>query len=339
MTGFLDSLFGMPVLRRVSETDQGPHRSATPESTHMHNIETLVPRQQKFVESTVVMVTPDYARHLRDTAHFERQRKISQINVRRLATEIIQGRFIPGLQIYICVLPDGSEHIVNGNHTLEAVYATLDTIAETGIPQLLTLTRAHVADLDEAGRIYAVFDLQKTRSWGDSVKAVGVGSDVPNTMYVLAAIGVIRRGFFHNWKYGGRERLTEIAMLEEYRNVAEMFDHCIKGAPHHNARMLKRAAIMAVVLETLRYQPSLAVEFWSAVAQDEGLTKGRPERALLNWMRNNKAGGSEGRRLQSAAAAAAWNAAFRGEHRDMVKPNQMSVFFLLGTPYANGLRG
>ena len=334
MTGFLDSLFGMPVLRRVSETDQGPHRSATPESTHMHNIETLVPRQQKFVESTVVMVTPDYARHLRDTAHFERQRKISPANVQRLAREMQAGRFIPGLQIYICVLPDGSERIVNGNHTLEAV-------AASGVTLDLTVTRAPVSDIDEAGRIYAVFDLQKTRSWNDSLKATGAGDGAPNASFVLSAIGVIRQKFytFREASLHGRQRLPEIALLEEYKTAAEMFARCIEGAPTNSARLVKRASIMAIALETLRYQPSLAFEFWQAVAQDEGLTKERPERALLHWMRNNKAGGSESRREQCAAAALAWNAAFRGEKRSFVKPNQMTSFFLLGTPYASGLRG
>lgn len=329
MTGFLDSIFGMPVLRRVSETDQGPHRSATPESTHMQNIETLVPRQQKFVESTVVMVTPDYARHLRDTAHFERQRKISPANVQRLAAEMKAGRFIPGLQVYICVLPDGSERIVNGNHTLEAV-------AASGATQDLTITRAPVADLDEAGRIYAVFDLQKIRSWSDSLKAIGTADSVPDANRVMSAVGVIDGGFAQLGPRS-RDRISAIAKVADYRVPAELFAACVSGAPPQNKRLIKRTPIMAVALETLRYQPSMASDFWKAVAQDDGLTRGQPERALLQWLRNARAGGAKGQKEHANAAALAWNAAFRGDDRDHIRPNAMASFFLLGTPHSAGL--
>ena len=330
MTGFLDSLFGMPVLRRVSETDQGPHRSATPESTHMHNIETLVPRQQKFVESTVVMVTPDYARHLRDTAHFERQRKISPANVQRLAAEMKTGRFIPGLQVYICVLPDGSERIVNGNHTLEAV-------AASGSTQDLTITRAPVADLDEAGRIYAVFDLQKIRTWADSLRASGQGHDIPDAARVLSAIRVISNGFNSRFTTARAPRLDQINKLDEYAAAAQLFAECVKGAPTDSSRLVKRAAVMAVALETLKHQPSAAFQFWHSAAQDDGLTRGQPQWALLHWLRGSSTGGGEAQRDHCKVAAIAWNAAFRGEDRHHFKPGRMTSFFLLGTPHSAGL--
>ena len=329
MSGFLDTLLGMPVLRRVSETDQGPHRSATPESKQMQNIETFVPRQQKFVESTVVTITADYARHLRDTAHFERQRKISSDNVKRLAGQMMAGRFIPGLQVYICVLPDGSERIVNGNHTLEA-------IAACGIAQDVTLTRAAVNDLDEAGRIYAVFDLQKVRSWSDSLKAIGAGDGIPDANRVLSAVALIKGGFAQvvNRK---RDRISTIEQIKDYREPAEMLANCVRRAPAQNVQMIKRTPIMAVALETLRYQPSLASDFWTDVAQDDGLQRGRPERALLLWLRSARAGGGKGQREHCNAAALAWNAAFRGDDRGHIRPNAMSEFFLLGTPHASGL--
>ena len=334
MTGFLDSLFGMPVLRRVSETDQGPHRSATPESTHMLNITEPMPvRQESFITSTVIKITPDHARHLRDTAHFERQRKIAAENVNRLAHEMKAGRFIPGLQVYICVLPDGSEHIVNGNHTLEAV-------VKSDVSQVLTVTRAGVPDFEEAGRRYAVFDLQKTRTWSDSLRATGAGEEIPDANRAMAAVRLILDGFTGDKSRARSSRISVIDMLPEYEIAAKLFAASIKGAPTESSKMVRRAGVMAVALETCRYQPSLASEFWGSVAHDNGLVKGTPERALLGWLRNNKPmGGGSSQTYHAKSAALAWNAAFRGQERHFIKPNQMLSFFLLGTPHANGLRG
>lgn len=282
--------------------------------------------------SGIVIVTPDMARHLRSTAHFPRQRIISRANVERLAAEMAEGRFTQGTQIYICVLPDGSEYVVNGNHTLESV-------ALCGLPQPLTITRKAVADENEAGRIYAVFDTQKVRSWRDSLRAVGVSDSHPLVERAVAAIRIIDRKFAHQGHGFDRSRLTHIDNLRDYQAALEMFAGAIEGAPSNSAGCVKRAAIMAVALETFLHQPSLATEFWGGVAQDDGLTGAMPERALLTWLRNNRSGGYSQQREHCRAAALAWNAKFRGEERTYVKPNSMAAFFLLGTPFDKGLNG
>lgn len=287
----------------------------------------------KTLSSTVEVVTPTMARELRDTAHFERQRNISPINVDRLAKEMAAGQFTAGTQIYICVLPDGHELIVNGNHTLEAIH-------KCGVPQVLTVTRKAVMDIEEAGRIYAVFDIQKVRSWRDSLKATGRGDDIPLASSVLSAIGIIENDFAQGAYQAGASRLDRINRMEDYREAAEMMAAVMQGGPMSAVKCVRRAPVMAIGLETFRYQPSLAAEFWSKVAQDDGLTSGMPERALLQWLRNTKvSGGITAQREHCKAAAAAWNAAFQGEDRNYIKPNSMTVFFLLGTPWAKGLNG
>jgi hypothetical protein len=282
------------------------------------------------VTSQIQVVTPDMARALRETAHFDRQRKISKPNVMRLASEMVAGRFTDGTQIYICVLPDGTQKIVNGNHTLQAV-------VECGVPQLLTITRKAVANEDEAGRVYAVFDIQKTRSWGDSLRAVGKDGDIPNAKFILAALGTIDARFGTRIANSSASRLARIDKMDTYRDAAFMFAEAIHNAPKNSSRLVKRSGVLAVALETMVHQPSLAFEFWRAVAQDNGLTADMPERALLNWLRNSRSSGGALQRDHCAAAALAWNAVFRGESRSFIRPSAMASFFLLGTPLANGL--
>lgn len=290
----------------------------------------MMMNQKAKVTSEVKVVTPDYARHLRDTAHFERQRSIRPENVRRLADEMAAGWFTQGTQIYICILPDGGQVVVNGNHTLEAICAS-------GIPQAMTITKKQVSDINEAGRIYAVFDIQKVRSWRDSLRAVGADDTIPLAPRVLSAIGVIDEKFGQDPSGASRSRQGRINKMEDYRAAVDLLMECLAKAPHDSAQAVKRAPIMAVALETLRYQPSLGFEFWQRMAQDDGLTAGMPEKALLGWIRKRRLATGTGRREHCRAAALAWNRAFQGKECDYVKPNQMASFYLLGTPWANGM--
>src|SRR5690606_22986826 len=127
----------------------------------------------------------------------------------RLANEMRAGRLIPGMQIYVCFTPDGQGHIVNGNHTLEA-------IALCGVPQTLTVTRHKVASIEEAGKIYAAFDMQSNRSWGDITRATGQQGMVDNQRQVLAAIGCIKNDMSQGW--GGRvlSKMEILDALGEY---------------------------------------------------------------------------------------------------------------------------
>jgi hypothetical protein len=324
-------LFPRPRAAAGFATKKGQHRSATPESSHMFStLKATLPQAAPDLQSTVVLVTPQMARNLRDAAHFDRQRNIAPANVDRLSAEISAGRFTPGTQIYICVLPDGRELIVNGNHTLEAV-------SKSGKSQVLTITRKEVADENEAGRIYAVFDVQKVRTWKDSLRAVGIAADLMNADRALSAIGLIENSFAQR-STGASSRIDRINQIDDYRDAIELWNLATFGAPKHTVRLMLRAAVMAVALETLRYQPSRAFEFWQGAARDDGLKSNMPEKALLNWLRNVRVGaGARAQAEHARAAALAWNAAFRGDTRSHIKPNSMAAFYLLGTPAANGL--
>lgn len=294
------------------------------------SISLALPVRRADISAALIQTGPDIARWLRTYAHFERQRKISQSNVDRLAEEMSADRFIPGTQIYVAVLPDGTLLVLNGNHTLEAICASGKTI-------LICFVFKRVADLDAAGRLYAVFDIHKARSWLDSLRATGQENDVPNAPAVLAAVGVMLNDFAQASTYVTGSRLRRFELMEEYGASAELLNRAISGAP--NSALVRRAAVMAIALETVRYQPSAATEFWYRFAHDEGLTTGMPERALLSWLRNAPKYSSQAARRETARAAAlAWNAFFAGRSLEYCKPNAMGKFVLLGTPWAHGVR-
>jgi hypothetical protein len=283
------------------------------------------------VRSSLKIIDPSEAQKWRETKHFERQRRISIKNVQRLAREMQLNRFIRALQIYICRLPDGREYIVNGNHTLEAIILS-------GISQVLTVTVIDVQDIDEAGRYYAVFDSQHRRTLGDTLRATGKDQDIPDVRYVTQAVSLINANFGQSSQGEPVALLDKIDHIDDYEDAAFTFADLTTGASKEVKRFARRAGIMAVALATLRFQPSCGSEFWRRFVQDDGLRVGMPERTLLTYLRNASAStGQQPRGETARAAALAWNAAFRGQERVLLKPNAMSQFVLLGTPWQRGV--
>ena len=280
--------------------------------------------------SETVFVTPEKAKQMREDHAFHRQRKINDDNIIRLGVEMECGRFVQGTQVFIAVLPDGeTRYLLNANHSLEAIQLS-------GKGQWLTITFLHVKDEAEAAFVYAVLDTQKIRTWLDALRATGKNEDVPFPSQFLAALGIIAAGFpllKSDWvaQVRNKSRHLRLSLVEEYRDAGSLIAAAIQRTD--NARIVRRAAVLAVALVTAKYQPSTAGSFWRSLAKDEGLVEGDPERALLRYLRNNPPGGAGARIPHQKAAAAAWNAYFEGRPIAVVKPTQMHEFRILGTPW------
>lgn len=274
----------------------------------------------------VMVTTPDMAAHLRRTCHFERQREIKPQNIQRLLSEAKRGTFVAGTPIFICVLPDESMHIVNGNHTLEMV-------VELAEPVPLTFIYCKVADLNAAGRIYATFDIHKLRTWMDGLRACGVGEDIEMVRYVLPAVGLIMGGFTpYTWATDANSRDLRFKTLKDYENASAVLAAAIKGAPVENQRKVRGSQIFCVALATTRYQPTAGAEFWGGMAHDDALAKNDPRKALLRFISNQQDLGVSSRTDRTRAAILAWNAFFRDENLEYCKPKAVKRIMILGTP-------
>lgn len=280
------------------------------------------------LSAKIVKVDPILARHLRDTCQFERQRNLSDRNIERLAFEMVEGRFIPGTPLYFCQLPDGVLILVNGNHTLEA-------ICTSGATQLLTFITAPVASLEDVAAIYSTFDIHKARTWLDALKAVGMEDVMPRSDKVASAVGVIMGGFKHNKPtLAATSRAVRFEKMEEYKVAASMLHTALAGGSKSNVRLVVRAAVMAVALETFKHQPTTAFEFWRGLVLDDGLVKGDARKTLLNYLRDNPATGSNKVDVAtSKACALAWNAYYANKEWVQCRPNNAEVFTLSGTPW------
>lgn len=281
------------------------------------------------LKTEVVAVTPAMARTMRDSMHFERQRPISARNVQRLDEEMQRGWFLAGTPIFLCELPDGRKVIVNGNHTLEAV-------SQSGVTVPLTVITKLVADIEEAARVYATFDIQKVRTWRDTLQATGFSQQVPMADHVVAALGLIMEGFSHDPHFiSAQSRNARLELLPLYVEAAAVIASALENGTIQATRLIKRAGVLSVALYTARYQPSTAHDFWRGAALDDGLRSNDPRKALLRYLINNKATAAT-RTTLARAAALAWNAFFEGRTLEYVKPNQADATRILGTPWQKG---
>ncbi len=286
------------------------------------------------VTSEVLLVTPPIARHLRDTCLFDRQRDISPRNVERLAIEMQRGRFIPGTQIYFAALPNGTSMLLNGNHTLEAV-------ALSGCSVPLTFTYNPVEDFDEAALLYSRFDIHRARTWPDAYRAKGLENHFGNAKFQRAfgaGMTLILTQFVRdiNKVEMTQSRDARLRALDSYREIAPLLIGCLKGVDKATQRLIMRGAVWGVAMETFRFQPSMAQEFWHSLARYSGLDEFDPRQMLMRFLRNNSANDKSGGGPQSKAAAMAWNHWFKKQEMRQLQPHKMPDIFILGTAWKVG---
>jgi hypothetical protein len=289
-----------------------------------------------------VMMSPKQAKVLRETATFSLQRPMNAVNVARLRAEMDAGRFVPGTPIYFATLPDGAMLALNGQHTLEAVSLGTNDIE-------LTMIFQPVKNAVEAGIIYARLDLHKIRSWRDSMRAYGAESMLSDSTVWTAAYAAALGQIFQKFQnVSRRDRVDDLVMIQatrsrdvrvrvmrELKETADLYVAAI-GSIAREKTFFKRAAVMGVGIEIIRYQPSAGSEFWASAAKDDGLKVGDPQRTLLHYLRNSVAAASHvaaGRDQDARAVALAWNAFFEKRRLEILRPAAMGEFRLAGTPW------
>jgi len=280
----------------------------------------------KAIATEALMLTPEVAEMMRTTCLFERQRRLSPLNIDRLAHEMRHGTFVRGTPIFVAVLPDGAMRMLNGNHTCEAV-------RKTGIAIPVVFIYLKVRDIEDAAAIYSVLDTQKARTWTDALQARGINEEMPMARYVLSAVAFIMSGFRHDPANAEvKSRDSRFSCLETYRNPAGILAGAIANAPAVHTRKFRQVPVLAVALETARFQPSTAAEFWGGLVLDDGLPANDPRKALIRFLGNITGAGTTRWQDMARAAALAWNAHFEGRPLEICKPNQMGVFRIVGTP-------
>jgi hypothetical protein len=264
-------------------------------------------------------LTVEDARRILDDHTYVHQRHIDEGHVRKIAGLIERGEFLY-MQIDMAVLPDGTVMMVNGYHRCRALLAVA---AERDVAPVEGLIVYHRCDnLAEVADIYATYDRPKVRTLPEMLTAMGLHERLGITLEDLRltqhAAPLVLGDFtaFHGREDAYSPQVRRL-FLEEWEAEVKAYLEATSGATREVRRMIRRAAVIAVAVVSLRAQPERARAFWSAVAGENGLLRDDPAAALLRFLRNTQADRHKPW-IYARYVAACWNAAYQDRTLDKV---------------------
>jgi len=288
--------------------------------------------QSSSVKTYVALVNEEFARHLLYSCEYPRQRIQRPYHVDELASEMARGWYVKGTPLRFAALPNGDVWLLNGQHSLSAV-------VKTKIPQEFVFIFHRCANEEEANHIYSVIDINKPRTWGDTFKAYALDKEIDmNSTWMLtyaAACRLLQTSFSFDASRDHemlRSRELQVKIYRDYAKWGRLFINTV-GRTHANTRPFRRGGIMAVGMESLKFQQPQALEFWRGAFEDDGLRASDPRKTLLTYLRNNGSASHQTRKLLTSAAALCWSAWFQGEKMSNVYPSTNGRIYIDGTPW------
>lgn len=302
--------------------------------------EPAAPDRPVLFEVEIVTFTRALADRYLTLYGYDKQRQVRPLHVEELAEEMLAGRFEPTGDV-------GLAHVIARIIMVNA-YHTLTAICLTGIPEDLAVKHFRCADLEQVGRLYAAYDINKTRLAVDRLKALGVTEELTLTDReigsIVSGLKLILGEFIDPMTLRSLPHGVAVArsaqlwadILREYEAELQTFLAALHEANNYRMRQkMLRGAVLAVALVTLKHQPARAIDFWAAIAKENRLERGAGEHTLARFI-NDSTNKREGRGVDGAAyVACAWNAFFEGRQVSLLRriDDKKVGLTIKGTPF------
>ena len=285
----------------------------------------------------VVRLSPGTAsKILADLNKFPNQRVIDSARVYGHEMKIITGDWQESFPIDFVELPSGQIWLVDGQNRLTA-------IEKQQAPIDVTLRIIPVEGLQEAKQIFAGYDQKSSvRSNRQIIDAMGISDEVglsrkmTNVVFNAATLLLNNlepiTGLANTKKYPELFfQNNRLAVIKEWADEATAYEQIIKKSKKGFIEFMRGTGVVAVALYTLRHQPAKAKEFWTGVAENDGLRKNDPRSALISdLLIRQKNAGNIRQKVQQPALA--WNAWCEGRSISIIKCITGATLTLWGTP-------
>ena len=288
----------------------------------------------------VVQMAPGIAKRILEEANFPEQRKIESSRVYGHHHNIIKGDWLDGHAITLALLPDGRMWTVDGQHRLTA-------ISECAAPVPVTVRIVPVESEKEARLFYAGFDQRKSvRTNRQILDAVGIAKELGLSRPMTAAVFDASPLLLNNLEPlcaaasaksnpGMHLQTSRLEVISKWAEEAKDYEAITKLAKKGLGVKMRGTGVMAVALYTLMHQPARAKDFWTGIAENDGLRKNDPRGTLINDLLTRSIGtGSVRQKIQQPALA--WNAFCEGRDLKIIKCIDGAAITLWGTPLAKG---
>jgi hypothetical protein len=284
----------------------------------------------------MVKMAPGTAKRILEELNFQGQRKVESGRVYGHAYAIRTGEWMDDYPIHFAALPDGRIWLVDGQHRLSA-------ISEQQSPVGVVIRLVEVDSEKEARKFYSGFDQkQSTRTNTQIIAAVDIAKDIGLSNRMTRAVFEAAPLLLNNLEvlHGSASvksnpefflQQARMKVVTDWANEAKTYSGITEVARRGLYERLKKTGPVAVGLYTLRYQLAKAKEFWTGVANDDGLRKGDPRKTLINDLEERGLRtGSVRQRVQQSSLA--WNAFCEGRDLKVIKCVTDAPIVLWGTP-------
>lgn len=303
-------------------------------------LDTLKSKDQQscsdFITEGVVKLTALEMHRVLQECAYEHQRPIAEKHVAVLSDLMTRDHWQPKSQIDFAVLK-GRCILVNGYHRgaaqVRSGKAVVWSVMLHPVKTEAELRALYYA-FDTNVRVRGAKDILSAYEFADSA---GLSSIAANALY--GAVPYIASRFASSPLH--RDNLTtkavdrRLTVASEYAKAAARYAACLEGVGGFRKKRFMSAPMTAVAVITFKYQSEMAWNFWSAVAQNDGLKRGMPQHALAMDMfsRVRKDGGSRGVHAY-APSIIAWNAFFEERPLQLIRVIPESfVPAIDGTPF------
>lgn len=290
----------------------------------------------------LVKMSPGTAKRILGELNFPGQRGIDTSRVYSHARNIVKGDWIESFGIDFVALPDGRIWLVDGQHRLTA-------ISEQEGPASITIRLIEVDSEKDARRVYAGYDQKRSvRTNTQIIDALGLSEETGLSRNmatsVFEAASIIMNNMEPITGSANTKKNPElflqnnkVAIVQEWAKEARLYEAIVKKAKKALLVKLRSTGMVAVALYTLRHQPSKAIEFWTGVAENDGLRKNDPRATLVyDILSRSLVSGSIRQKVQQPAVA--WNAWCEGRNLSIIKCATENAITLWGTPIAASKR-
>lgn len=286
----------------------------------------------------LVKMAPGTAKRILDELNFPGQRSIDSSRVYSHSRNIIKGDWIESFGIDFAALPDGRIWLVDGQHRLLA-------ISQQDIPTPITIRLIEVEGEKDARRVYAGYDQKRSvRTNAQIVDALGLSEETGLSRVMATSVFEAASTIMNNMEpitgSANTKKNAEfflqnnrVAIVQEWAKEARIYESIVKKAKKEILRKMRSTGMVAIALYTLRHQPAKAVEFWTGVAENDGLRKNDPRATLVyDLLCRSLVSGSIRQKVQQPSIA--WNAWCEGRNLSVIKCLNENAITLWGTPIA-----
>jgi hypothetical protein len=267
---------------------------------------------------------------------FERQRNLRPYHVQFLAHLMEQHRFRPYSTLDVACYK-GTKFLVNGYHTLSAIVRCQQM-------QPVLVVERDVSSMAEVAQLYTTFDRHLSRTPFDMLQAYGFPEQYAFTKdqnaSLLSAVKLLLSGFV--WASHGAgigrmylndQEILYTSVCDWLPEAAQVFED-LSGTAEIIRRGLLRAGTLAVALATYRYQPGMAEEYWTMVAEDSAPHADHPAKTCTHYLISTSVKQAKGTIRYARAMAQCWNACVGNRRLKEIRiPEIATPIKLDGTPH------